>query len=115
MFAAYEAGTWEAAVADFADDFTQEWPQSGERLTSKAACLAVYRGYPGGSPSVRMTRLSGEGDHWTVEAEMHYGSSLVRGVMLLEFRDGKIVHEVDYFADPFEAPAWRAQWVSVDR
>ena len=28
-----------------------------------------------------------------------------------EFRSGKVVHETQYFADPFEAPAWRSQWV----
>jgi hypothetical protein len=29
----------------------------------------------------------------------------------MEFRNGKVVHETQYFADPFEAPAWRRQWV----
>jgi hypothetical protein len=23
----------------------------------------------------------------------------------------KVVHETQYFADPFEAPSWRSQWV----
>jgi hypothetical protein len=34
-----------------------------------------------------------------------------RAVMIVEFRDGKIVRETRYYADPFEAPAWRAEWV----
>jgi hypothetical protein len=29
----------------------------------------------------------------------------------MEFRNGKFVHETQYFAGPFEAPAWRKQWV----
>jgi hypothetical protein len=29
----------------------------------------------------------------------------------MEFREGKVVHETQYFADSFEAPAWRSQWV----
>ena len=29
----------------------------------------------------------------------------------MAFRNGKVVHETQYFADPFEAPAWRSQWV----
>jgi hypothetical protein len=29
----------------------------------------------------------------------------------MEFRDGKVVRETQYFGDPFEASAWRAQWV----
>ena len=31
----------------------------------------------------------------------------------LSFRDGKIARETAYWADPFEAPAWRSQWVDV--
>jgi hypothetical protein len=29
----------------------------------------------------------------------------------MEFRNGKVMHETQYFAEPFEAPAWRSQWV----
>jgi len=29
----------------------------------------------------------------------------------MEFRNGKVIDETQYFADPFEAPAWRKQWV----
>jgi hypothetical protein len=32
-------------------------------------------------------------------------------VSIMEFRNGKVVHGTQYFADPFEAPAWRSQWV----
>ena len=32
-------------------------------------------------------------------------------VSIMEFRDAKVAHETQYFADPFEPPAWRAQWV----
>ena len=32
-------------------------------------------------------------------------------VSIMEFRGDKVMHETQYFADPFEAPAWRAQWV----
>jgi hypothetical protein len=32
-------------------------------------------------------------------------------VSVIELRDGKVVRETDYFAQPFQAPQWRAQWV----
>jgi hypothetical protein len=32
-------------------------------------------------------------------------------VSIMEFRDDKVARETQYFADPFVAPAWRAQWV----
>jgi hypothetical protein len=31
----------------------------------------------------------------------------------MEFRNGKVVHETQYFSDHFEAPAWRSQWVHL--
>jgi hypothetical protein len=31
--------------------------------------------------------------------------------MIVEFSDGKIWRETRYYAEPFEAPEWRAQWV----
>jgi hypothetical protein len=73
----------------------------------------IWRNYPGGGPSMQMRRISGSGDHWTVEAMLGYAGKPVHGVSVFEFRNGKIVHQTDYFADPFEAPAWRSQWVTV--
>jgi hypothetical protein len=29
----------------------------------------------------------------------------------MEFKGDKVARETQYFADPFVAPAWRAQWV----
>jgi hypothetical protein len=30
---------------------------------------------------------------------------------IVEFEDGKIKRDSGYFAEPFEAPEWRAKWV----
>jgi hypothetical protein len=30
---------------------------------------------------------------------------------IMEFRSGKVIHETQYFAEPFEAPHWRSQGV----
>ena len=35
----------------------------------------------------------------------------VNVVTIMEFRDGKVTHETHYYADPFEPPEWRSQWV----
>ena len=32
-------------------------------------------------------------------------------VSVMEFADGQVTHETQYFADPFAAPTWRARWV----
>jgi hypothetical protein len=42
-----------------------------------------------------------------------YEGERVYTVSIMEFRDGKVSHETQYFADPFNAPPWRAQWVET--
>jgi hypothetical protein len=34
-------------------------------------------------------------------------------VGIMEFRGDKVVRERIYFGDPWEPPAWRAQWVEL--
>jgi hypothetical protein len=31
----------------------------------------------------------------------------------MEFQGEKVAHETPYFAEPFKAPAWRAQWIEL--
>jgi hypothetical protein len=96
------------------DDFIEEWPQSGERL-SKAASARLAENYPamsGTSPKFTYHRMLGGGDLFTVEGTIDYGNGIpVRYVGIGELRDGKVARMTEYFADPFEAPAWRADFV----
>jgi hypothetical protein len=97
-----------------ADDFVQEWPQSGERLT-KAASMRLNEQYSemsGKSPSFAYKRMLGGGDTFVVEGTIDYGDGIpVSYVGIGEMRDGKIKKVTEYFANPFEAPAWRADFV----
>ena len=114
LFAALEAGDFEAATAEISEDFVQEWPQSGERITGREHCTVVWRNYPGGMPVMKIRTIRGSGDLWTVESSIEYSAGRSLAVSLLEFRDGRLSREVDYFAEPFPAPAWRSAWVTVD-
>lgn len=47
-----------------------------------------------------------------IEGRADYGGGQIAHVAnIVEFRDGRIWREVRYYAEPFEAPEWRAQWV----
>lgn len=106
------AGDEAAYAALVHEDFVQEWPQSGERVRGKAACLNIALNYPGGPPRISLGRISGEGDHWVVEGTSRYpDGSDYYSVAVLELRDGKIVRETDYFGPTYPAPEWRSQWV----
>ena len=96
------------------DDFVQEWPQSGERLT-KEATLRLGEAYPemsGTSPKFTYKRMLGGGDVFVVEATIDYGDGIpVSYVGIGETRDGMITKMTEYFANPFPAPDWRAPFV----
>jgi len=108
-------GDWDTVDGVIADDGVVDWPQSGERLVGRQACLNVYRNYPGGSPRYELQRITGGPDIFTVEARGDYSGERVYMTSIIEFRDGKIARQTDYFASPFEAPDWRAQWVQMVR
>jgi hypothetical protein len=96
------------------DDFVEEWPQSGERLT-KAASMKMAESYPemsGTNPSFTYKRMLGGGDLFVIEGTIDYGDGIpVSYVGIGELRDGKVAKMTEYFANPFEAPAWRADFV----
>ena len=58
-------------------------------------------------------RIVGAGKLWVTEYVITYAGKHSYTVSIMEFRDGKVSHETQYFADPFDAPAWRAQWVTT--
>ena len=96
------------------DDFIQEWPQSGERL-SKESSIKLAENYPqmaGTTPSFSYRRMLGGGDVFVIEGTIDYGDGVpVNYVGIGELRDGKVARMTEYFANPFEAPAWRADFV----
>jgi hypothetical protein len=50
---------------------------------------------------------------WVAEGVNDYGGGQVFDVVaILELRDGKMWRDRWYFAEPFEAPESRAQWVA---
>lgn len=93
-----------------APDCVQEWPQSGEVIRGRDNIMAINRNYPG-FPTIKGREIRGEGNVWVGEAELDYHGRRVQLCSIWELRDGLIVRETDYFADPFDAPKWRERWV----
>jgi hypothetical protein len=103
-----------ALVQEYAtDDFVEEWPQSRERMT-KTAAVQMAEHYPemsGTSPKMTYKRMLGSDDFFVVEGTIDYGDGVpVSYVGIGELRGGKVARMTEYFANPFEAPAWRADF-----
>jgi hypothetical protein len=93
------------------DNAVCAYPQSGERILGRSNLQALRGHHPGHPSGFRVKRILGNGDLWITEYTITYQGRPAFTVSIMEFRDGKVVHETQYFADPFEAPAWRSQWV----
>ena len=98
-----------------ADDFVQEWPQSGERIRgieNVRKLNEMYGSATGTSPKASVRRIIEAGDGFVVEGTIDYGDGTpVSYIAIGEVRDGKLTKMTEYFANPFEAPAWRAHLV----
>ena len=90
----------------------------------KGGWSRVWSWLPPHSATLTINRcLSREGEFQpSEESLLHWLASIITftdgpvyTVSIMEFRDGKVAHETQYFAEPFEAPAWRAQWVERTR
>ena len=111
LWRALQAGDWETAGGCLHDDFVQEWPQSGERIIGRDNAIAIEQNFPGGLPTMRFRRTLAGGDLAVLETELTYADgSRYLGVSILDLRDGKVLRETDYYAQPFQAPEWRARW-----
>lgn len=95
------------------DNVLCEYPQSGEKIRGRANLQALRGHHPGKPGGFTVRRIVGSGDLWVSEYSIRYADKVFLTVSIMEFRNGKVVHETQYFAEPFQAPASRAQWVEA--
>jgi hypothetical protein len=113
-WAASASGDQDTEHAIYADDSICDYPQSAERIVGRANLQALRSHHPGKPSGFEIKRILGSGDLWITEYLISYlGGAKLYTVSIMEFKDGKVVHETQYFGDPFEPPAWRSQWVEL--
>jgi hypothetical protein len=92
------------------EDFVMEMPQSGERIRGRKKMREFQGAYPA-PPAMRLRRVVVREGLWVAEVVSDYGGQAVHYVSIMELKDGKMWRDMRYYAEPFEAPEWRAQWV----
>jgi hypothetical protein len=96
----------------YAPDAVLEYVQSAERIRGRDNIVASRDAYPGRPASYEVHRVLGTGDTRTVEMTLRFdGTDPHPLVAVLDLRDGLIVHERIYIAEPWDAPEYRAPWV----
>lgn len=109
---------WEASDANdfvaeheiYADHAVLEYPQSGERMRGAQAIQASRTAQPN-NKRFTVRRILGGGALWISELILTYDKEPFHVVSLMEFEEGKVVRETQYFGEPFEPGPSRAQWV----
>jgi hypothetical protein len=93
------------------EDYVMEMPQSAERIRGREKMRLFQEDYPA-PPTIQLRRVVVREGLWIIEGVNDYGEGqLFTVVLIIELKDGKMWRDTRYYAEPFEAPEWRAQLV----
>jgi SnoaL-like domain len=109
---------WQASDAnDFAtehqiyrEDAVLNYPQSGERIRGRHN-IEESRSVQPNKKRFTVRRITGSGDLWISEFILTYDGKPSYVVSIMEFREGLVASETQYFADPFMPGPSRAHLV----
>ena len=108
-WAASDANDFKTEHGIYRDDAVLEYPQSGERIRGRRAIQASRTAQPN-VKHFAVRRMIGAGDVWVTEYILTYDGRPSYTVSIMEFADGKVARETQYFGDAFEPGPSRAQW-----
>lgn len=109
-WAAADANDFEAEHEIYREDAVLEYPQSGERVRGRRNIQASRHAQPN-RKRFAVRRIVGAADLWVTEFILTYDGQPSYSVSIMEFQDGKVARETQYFGDAFEPGPSRAQWV----
>jgi SnoaL-like domain len=107
---ASDANDFEAEHQIYREDAVLEYPQSGERIRGRGKILSSRAAQPN-RKRFTVRRIIGLGDLWVTEYVLSYDGRPSYAVSIMEFLEGKVARETQYFGEPFEPGPSRAQWV----
>ncbi len=107
---ASDAGDFEVEHEIYREDAVLEYPQSGERIRGRHN-IQESRFVQPNKKRFSVQRIIGSGDLWVTEFVLSYDSVPSYAVSIMEFREGLVANETQYFADRFEPAPSRAQLV----
>jgi ketosteroid isomerase-like protein len=113
-WAASDANDFEFEHEIYQEDAVLEYPQSKERICGRHRIQASRFAQPS-RKRFTVRRIVGAADLWVTELVVTYDGRPSYTVSIMEFRDGKVARETQYFGDPFEPGLSRARWVELMR
>jgi hypothetical protein len=107
---ASDASDFEVEHEIYREDAVLDYPPSGERIRGRRN-IQESRFVQPNKKRFTVRRIVGSGNLWVTEFVLAYNDRPSYAVSIMEFRDGLVAKETQYFADPFDAAASRAHLV----
>ena len=111
-WAASDASDFEVEHDIYGEDAVLEYPQSGEHIRGRRNVQASRVAQPN-AKRFKVRRIIGRGDLWVTEFILTYDGQPSYSVSVMEFLDGRVARETQYFGDPFEPGPSRAHLVEL--
>lgn len=109
-WAASDAGNFEVEHVIYRDDALLYYPQSGEKIRGRHN-IQESRFVQPNKKRFTVRRIIGTGDLWVTELVLAYDGIPTYAVSIMEFREGLVANETQYFSDRFDPAPSRAHLV----
>jgi hypothetical protein len=109
-WAAADANDFEVEHDIYREDAVLEYPQSDERIRGRHNIQASRAAQPN-LKRFRVRSIVGTGDLCVTEFILTYDGQPSYSVSVMEFLEGRVARETQYFGDPFEPGPSRAHLV----
>src|SRR6201986_4791659 len=107
---ASDANDFDAEHEIYREDAVLDYPQSGERIRGRRN-IQESRFVQPNKKRFTVTRIIGSGDLWVSEFILTYDGIPSYVVSIMEFREGQVAKETQYFAARFDPSPSRAHLV----
>lgn len=112
FWATMETNDFHAVAQLLHDEYTLEWPQSGERIRGRDNFAAMNTAYPAeGKWTFHINHIAADGDLVVTDVSVSDGKLRDRCITFSTIRDGRIWKQIEFWPESFNAPDWRTQWV----
>lgn len=103
-----------SVAAVLAPDYVLDWPQSNERIRGAENFVRMNTEYPAhGRWTFELHRIVDGGDEVVTDVGVSDGVQHARCISFFTVRDGRIVRQVEFWPEPYAAPANRRHLVEA--
>ena len=107
---ASDASDFDAEHDIYREDAVLDYPQSGERIRGRHHIQESRTAQPN-KKRFTVRRMIGSGDLWVTEFILTYDGVPSYAVSIMQFLEGLVAHETQYFADRFDPAPSRTHLV----